>query len=544
MADRTRRWTRLLVVCSLALCGLSLGLGGCARETPADHAAALPADTVLWLRADNPPALAASLQRHGVWDLLVAELDKAEVREKLSETLGVTVSADPAADLRNLLASLASVDVSLHPPVADADADAYRFGIRVTAHKDELLDDLTAAAARRASGTRSLDGATVHLLTFGEDQDQVLSVWWADRTLLAANDGDLLASLHSRLARPADAGLAGTTAYRQAQDGKEHDLRLYLSPDFPGAAPTVLRGPAAASLPAMPSLVEKYGSQALYLGLDYGLTRMVMRATMAPDSPLLPLFTYDDRKSRLLAQLPADTYACLLQLVQVDARKAELFNELLQDIMAAAPQQEQLPVPVDDPLAMMETMLGFALVDAASLTTEVAVAGTASLSLLMLLHTESPADAERLLDMLLRSPALAFLPKAGEREVAGAVLHAFSLPMDPEGRLHALARRDQTVMMLIGAKSDADLDACVAGGASVLSSALPTEAHKHLGGSGHGWSYVDIAAMAQAHGGLLDDMASDLPAPLAQRLRNLVLSARVTAPSPGVAEWVTELGGR
>ncbi|MDD5719251.1 MAG: hypothetical protein PHQ53_06150 [Candidatus Krumholzibacteria bacterium] len=544
MADRTRRRAYALIVCVIAICGLLLGLGGCARKTPADRAAALPTDTLFWLRIDNPPALETSLQRHGVWDLLVAELDRTEVRETLSETLGVTVSADPAVDLHTLLASLASIDVSLHPPVADADEADYRFGIRVTAHKEELLADLAAAAARRATATRDLAGATVHLLTFGEDQDQTLWVWWADRTLLAANDGDLLASLHSRLARPADAGLAGTTAYRQAQDGKEHDLRLYLSPDFPGAVPTILRGPAAASLPAMPSLVEKYGSQALYLGLDYGLTRMVMRATMAPDSPLLPLFTYDDRKSRLLAQLPADTYACLLQLVQVDARKAEIFNELLQDVMAAAPQQEQLPVPVDDPLAMMETMLGFALADAALLTTEIAVAGTASLSLLTLLHTESPADAERLLGMLLSSPALAFLPNAGEREVAGAVLHTYSLPMDPQGRLHGLARRDQTVMMLIGAESAADLDACLAGGAPGLSNALPPEVRKHLGGSGHGWSYVDIAAMAQAHGGLLDDIASDLPAPLAQRLRNLVLSARVTAPSPGVAEWVMELGGR
>jgi hypothetical protein len=544
MTEETRRWTRVLVVCVIALCAFSLCLSGCARETPADHAAALPADTVLWLRADNPPALAASLQRHGLWDLLVAELDKAEVREKLSETLGVTVSTDPGADLRNLLASLASVDVSLHPPLANADAADYRFCIRVTAHQEALIADLAATAARRASGTRNLDGATVHLLTFGEDQDQVLSVLPAGRSLLATNDGDLLAALRARLAQPADAGLAGTTAYRQAQDGQEHDLRLYASPDFPGSSPTILRGPAAASLPAMLSLVEKYGSQATYVGFDYELTRVVMRIAMAPDSPLLPLFTYDDRKSRLLAQLPADTYACLLQLVQVDARKAEMFNELLQDIMASTPQQEQLPVPVDDPLAMMETMLGFALVDAASLTTEVAVAGTASLSLLLLMRTESPADAERLLGMLLSSPALAFLPNAGEREVAGAVLHTYSLPMDPQGRLHGLARRDQTVMMLIGAESAADLDACLAGGALGLSNALPPEVRKHLSETGHTWSYVDIAALAQAHEGLLDDMTADLPAPLAQRLRNLALSARSMMPSPNVAEWVVELGGR
>lgn len=535
MAARMLIGLLLLVAC----------LAGCARE-PADHGAILPADTVFWASIDNLPGLEASLHRHGLWELIVAELAEEDARADLRQALGIELSDDPDRDLRELLASLERLDVSLHPPAAGGDPADQALLVHLTAGRERPVVDLAAAAARHAIATHDLDGATVHVLPFvgGDDHEsEQLFVLREGRDLLAASDLDLLAAVRARLRDRPDDGLAGERIFRRARNGERHDVSVYLSPDFPGASPSLLRGPAQPSLLAMPALVERYGTQATYLGADHGLTRMVSRTVLPAGSRLLPLMSMRDGPCSLLADLPRDTYALVTMLVQTDAEKAALFRELLRDVLAAAPLDEPPPVPTDDPLAMIDGLLGFDLLAAASLTTEIAVAAASAPEFLMLLRTTSADQAKQLLDMIEGSPALAFLPQQGRHEAGGASLRIFALPMDPTGRSIALGRRDETVLLLIGTSIE-ELDAYLTTPAgSDLAAALPAAARRQLTRSGHAWTYLDMAGLASAHG-LLEYLPADLPAPLAERLRGLVLSGIATMPEPGVQATVMELARR
>lgn len=513
---------------------------GCSRG-PADLGKVLPADTLFWLRLDRLDTLEGALVQHGLMDLVVARLREPATRENVADVLGITLGDDPRADVHALLASLRRADVTLHPARPGAATPDLRLFACLEARDAAAANAVAAILARRAAGTETWDGATVHLLRAG---DQTVYLVQDAARLLVANDADLLRTLRGRLAAAPDRGLAGTASYRRVRGDRDHDLAAYLTPEFQSALTWPRGAPGAPDPAALAPLMEKYGSQVIWLGADYLFTRVVMRTALTEGSALEPLLDNPSGSSRLADWLPADTYAGEIVRVHDGARKLALVKQLFREVLAAMPAGEALPPLAMDPFATLEAGLGASLEELAGLVEEAALAAATGPGFLLLLRAASEADAERLQTVLGTSAMLGFLVEGEPREAGGVSVRTFTAPMDPEGRAIALGRKDATVLIVVAPRSLADLDAFLSGlGGQGLVAAVSQPARRQLAAAGYGWFVLDAAGLVRTWDVPLDTALVDVPPPLAARLRSLVMGAHARITDGSVSETVVEISG-
>jgi len=505
-----------------------------------DIGRALPADTLFWLRLERLDTLEASLDRLGLWELLVARLQAPEVRRGLQDKLGLALSDDPRADVHAVLAMSRRADLTLHPVAAGAaPAELGFFGCleaRDAAAAGEIAAIISGAAAR----TEVWDETTVQVL---ETSGRPAYLLREGPRLLLANDAALMKRLLARLASPPDRGLAGTDAYRRLARDEDRDVSVYFTPAFQSATRWPLGGPATMPAPAILALMEKYGSQTCYFGADFLLTTVVSRTALEPESALAPLFENPSRRSRLIDWLPADTYAAEVVCVHDGARKLALIEQLYRDLLAAVPAGEAMPLAAN-PFDALDVGLGIELADLADLVEEFAIAAAPGPGLVLLARTRGEADAERLLGAISSAPLLGLLAEGESRQAGGVTMRTFTAVMDPKGRAIALGRKDATVLVVVGPRSPADLDAFLVGlGGGALPEAAVQPARRQLAADGHAWFYLDAAGLVSTWDIPIDRTLAQVPAPLAQRLRTLVVGGHVVSRDAGVAETVIEFSG-
>ncbi len=502
---------------------------------------ALPDDTLFWMRLDRLATLEAALDQQGLMDLLVAELDKPDRRDHVLTDLGLAISDDPRADIHAVMADLVRADVTVHPAAGDTTTGDPRVFVSLEAKDEAAASNLEAFLVEHARETRAWDDTPVHVL--GDADDPVL-VWRDGVRLLASDDPDLLREMRARLEDAPDPGLVGTDDYQRCHRDSDHDLQVYVAPEFQNLAGWPFDASTAYTAPGMHSLMEKYGSQASWMGIDYLLTGMVVRSTYEPGSVLIPFTECPSGRSQLLDQLPADTYAAEVCLVHEGARKATLFKELYREVMAANPSSAAMNPMAAAPFEVVESTLGFTLEDIMGPLAEVAFAGVPDAGFVVLLRTHDETEGEAMYDRFGASPVLNFLSEGEPRDISGCRLRTFHSPMDAEGRVFALGHRGDTVMLVVAAKTTAGLDAFVSGEqVGKLPDAAPAPAKAHLQGEAYGWFMTDMAGLAAEWDIPLDEVFEDLPPAVAARLATLVVGGHTVVPSPGTVEAVFEMSG-
>jgi hypothetical protein len=539
---------RAVVVVSL----LTLAVG-CAPDRP-DLGAVLPADTAAWLTCRQLDTLEGVLEQHGLMPLLVGELADPQVRRQLTEDWGLELSDDPRRDVHAVLSRLDRLDVSLHPRVgADSGtapgvgapaAEAPHVAVWLLAQDTAAAAEIEAFLADVADSTTTRDDQAWHRLAGHGDAAEM----WALRDgarLLAASDADLLHRLHARLRQTPDGGLAAVTRYQRVRGAGDHDLEIYLAGSGAGELPAALGAGPLAAMSDLAPLLARYGDQAAWLGLDYLLTGLVGRTFYGPDHPLAGMLDDPMITSELVELLPADAHAAQVLAVHEPRAKLQLMRDLAREAMASAPAGQQVPPLAGSPFAALEAALGFSLADLAEELSEVAVAGATEPGLLLLLRAHDAAAASRVQEMLGTSPALGFLAEMAPHVAAGDTLRVFTAPMDADGRLHALGRHDRTVMLLLLADQASEFDTYLASlraGAALPDAAAPL-AGPHLAARGNSWLYLDLPRLAAAWELPLGPALAELPAPLAARLRALVLAGHAHIAEDGVVENVVSVSG-
>jgi hypothetical protein len=517
-------FARLGAVAILAT--LALGLAGCASERPAEVGDLLPADTLLWLRCQHLDTLDEALERQGLMDLIVEELNQPEVRRELADDWGLSLTDDPRRDIARVLGHLARVDVSLHPGDAEALITVPEVAIVLEARDEAAADTLEAFVAGIAPTSEVWGETTVHRVPTGDEQILVLR---HGRRLLASPQDSLLRTLHAALDVPPAVALAATAEYRRARGDGDHDVELYLASalEMGGFWPAV--GPQAAMLADLDPALEKYGAKTAWLAMDYLLGDGTVRTFVPTDSPLAPLLDDPPVSPRTLAALPADTYAMEVVTLHEPARKVTLLKEIVGEVMAATTPHSDVPPLAQAPIQAAEAALGMPLEDLVADLTEVAIAGASEPGVVVLLRTADAAAAGKLEAALAASPALAFLQQGSPHTAGEVVLRTFRTSVDGEGPVHALGRRGETVMLLAMADDLSELDTYLRGleaGTSVAD-AVPALVTEHLEQRGHAWFMLDLQRLAAAWDLDLAEGLADLPPPLAQRLATLVMAGHV-----------------
>jgi hypothetical protein len=422
--------------------------------------------------------------------------------------------------------------------------EAPHLAVWLLARDDAAAAEIEAFLAHVADSTTTRDGQAWHRLADLGDAAQL----WVLRDgarLLAASDADLLRRLHARLGETPDGGLAAVTRYQRVRGAGDHDLEVYLAASRAGELPAPLGAGPLAAMSDLGPLLARYGDQAAWLGLDYLLTGLVGRTFYGPDHPLAGMLDDPLITSELIDLLPADAHAAQVLAVHEPRAKLQLMRDLAREAMASAPAGQEVPSLAGSPFEALEAALGFSVADLAEELSEVAIAGATEPGLLLLLQAHDAAAASRVQEMLGTSPALGFLAEMAPHVAAGDTLRVFTAPMDADGRLHALGRHDRTVMLLLLADEASEFDTYLASlraGTALPDAAAPL-AGPHLAARGNGWLYLDLPRLAAAWDMPLGPALAELPAPLAERLRALVVAGHTLVTEDGVAETVVSVSG-
>lgn len=519
-----------------------LALVGCGKDEPATLGKVLPADTLAWLHLDELPAMEAALESYGLMDVIVEELGKPETRAELQSELGLTLADDPRETIHALMQDLRRVDVSMHAPL-HADGDDPVAVVHL-----ECADE--AAAVRVMDMVREHSDGEVAVgdlmaLRISAEGELALVLGHTGAHVVMASEAERWGEVMGGLLDPPAAGLVDTDEYRRVAADDPGQISVYLTPGaqselsgLGGLAPWISPVP-------MNELTEKYGSQYAFMTADYLMTRLVSRQALSPGSVLEPLMACASGESRLMGWLPAGTFFYEGWLVENGRQKLELIQKLLIDAMATAGQAApgQLPPGSEDPILAIEGVLGFSLFDLADRVREVAVAGAESPGWLLMLRAHDEVQAQEIVDMFGRSPALAMIPEGEPVTVGETTLRSFSWPADPEGRLQLLGRHQDTMLMAFQVPDVAAVEAFLAqAGKGALVEAAPEHAERQLEVEACGWGYLDLASLMTAVGADMNEMLEDVPPALAQRLRTLRLAGSMTSQADGVVETVLEMG--
>ncbi len=520
---------------------------GCAPDR-ADLGEALPTDTLMWLTCRNFGTLEADLQQLGVMPMIVAELEDPDVRRQLTDDWGLELTDDPRADIHAVLSHLARLDVTLHPAAADTTAlmAMPALALWLEAADEVAAGQIEAFLDHLATGREAWAETEVLELPAGDRSLWALRV---DHLLIACSDRDVLRLLHGRLTGATEAdpvvGLATTAEYRRVRGEPSRDLELFLSEEVTARGLWPLPGLPAPAGPDPARIMARYGSQTLWAGMDYLMTGFVSRTAVDPDSRLATLTDTPAVTPDLVSQLPADTHAAQVTALHEPVQKLELIREIYAEVAAESPAVQQgLPLAAD-PFAGAAALLGFRLEDLATELREMAVAGASEPGVVVLLRGHDEDAARRVQTMLGGSPALGFLAEQATRTVGELSLRVFTAPMGEDGRLFALGRRGDTVMLLMLAEDVTEFDTyleTVAAGATLVDAAPPM-AGPHLAVPASTWVYVDLARLAAAWDLDLEAGLADVPAPLADRLRRLVMAGHSVTVEPGLSETVMSISG-
>jgi len=527
----------------LALCLAAGGLllPACAPE-PVDYGTVLPADCLLWIKAQRLETIEDALERQGLMELLVAELEKPEVRAQIQDDWGVGLTDDPRADLHALLSRLRRLDVAMHPGPAEGLLALPQLSVCLEPVDHPSAVQFEAFLANLADTSLARGEATVHVLPAGDDALFVLR--HADR-LVAASSDSLLRALHARFQAPPDSGLVTTADYRRVRGEASHDLEVYAAAGLGKHPFWPLQGPQAAAMAGLGPALEKYGEQTTWAGVDYLLTEWVTRAAVPADRSLAALMAGPAVASELLDHLPADAYAAQSVALHEPVAKVRWMKKIYRDMQGAAPPGQARSPLAAAPFEALEAALGFTLEDLAGELAEVAIAGTREPRAVALLRARDAAAAGRVLGMLAASPALGFLVE-GEPAIAGDdTLRTFTAPMDELGRVHAFGRRGDIVTLLLMADGPEALTGYLERRrvGATLRDAVPPLAAPHLGARASSWFVLDLARLAAAWDLDLAQVLAELPAPLAERLQTLVAAGHALAPEPGLTHTVMSVSG-
>ena len=529
------------------LCLILVLAPACAPDR-ADLGRVLPTDTLLWLTCRNLETLETDLEQLGVMPLIVAELEDPEVRRQLTGDWGLALTDDPRADIHAVFSRLARLDVTLHPAPADTTAllAMPALAVWLQAADEEAAQQLAAYLGDRASGHEVWGETDVHAMPAGGQSLWALRV---GERLVACSDRGTLRLLHGRLtgdmaADPA-AGLAGTPAYERVRGEPSRDVEVYLSEEVTARGFWPLPGLPAPAGPDPARIMARYGSQTLWLGMDYLVTEFISRTAVAPDSRLATLMDGPAVTADLVSRLPADTHAAQVMALHEPAAKLALIREIYTEMAAESPAVQQgLPLATD-PFAGAAAVLGFTLEDLASELTELAIAGAGEPRVVVLMRAQDEAAAARVQAMLGGSPALGFLAEEEPHTATDVSLRVFRAAMSEAGELFALGRRGDTVMLLMLAEDVSEFDtylASLAAGAT-LADAAPPMAGPHLAAPGQSWLYLDLARLASAWELPLEEGLARLPQPLGERLRGLVVAGHTVMIEPGLTETVMSISG-
>jgi len=504
----------------------SLVMIGCSSKDQQDSLGKiLPADTLAWIHLADLPALETALDEFGLLDLLVAELDQPEVREELQEELGIVLAADPRESIHTLLQDVRRADISVHDPLHHGDEEPV-FVVHL-----ECVDEAAAGRAidlvrEHADGEVSQMGFTALLIE--ADDDLTLMIGHTGAHVVIATEGERWGRIMGAVIDPPATGLVDTDDYQRVSDGQAHQIAIFVTPEFQDEMQTFFpMAPGINPMNMMP-LMEKYGSQHGFVGVDYRVTRLIARQACEAGSRLAPLYVNPSGESEFVKWMPAGTFFYDGGLVNDGRPKLELIRELITDAMDATSGAagDQMPALPEDPFAAAEEILGFSLFDLAERLREVAVAGAESPGWLLLLRTND-----------------GMLTEGEPVTVDDVTLRSFAWPGDPEARQQFIGRRGDTVMMVFQVEDAAAIEGFLAqiGDGAVLAS-VPDHVKRQLDSTACGWGYIDLSGVLAAVGMDLDEELAELPPALAQRLRTLKAAGRLTMHEGGVSELLLELG--
>ena len=536
MSVFARRRLPLVILATLVLIGCS------SKDEPATLGNILPDDTLAWLHLDDLPALETALDEYGLLELLVAELDQPEIREALQAELGLVLADDPRESIHTLLQDVRRADISVHDPLHQGDEEPV-FVVHL-----ECVDEAAAGRAvdlvrEHADGEVSQLGFTALLIE--ADGDLTLMIGHTGAHVVLATEGERWGRIMGAVIDPPATGLVDTEDYQRVSDGQAHQIAIFVTPEFQDEMQTFFPMAPGINPASMVPLMEKYGSQHAFVGVDYRVTRLIARQAYEAGGRLAPLYVNPSGKSEFVKWMPAGTFFFDGGLVHDGPPKLELIRELMMDAMNAASGAAggQMPPLPEDPFAAAEGTLGFSLFDLAERLREVAVAGAESPGWLLLMRARDEAAAQEVLEMFTGNPALGMLTEGEPVTVDDVTLRSFAWPGDSEARQQFIGRRGDTVMMVFQVAGAAAIEEFLAqiGDGALLASA-PDHAKAQLGSTACGWVYVDLGGVLAAVGAGLDEELAEMPPALMQRLRTLKAAGLMTMHAGGVSEVVLELG--
>ena len=531
-----RRRLPLVILTSLVLIGCS------SKDQPDSLGKILPTDTLAWIHLDDLPALETALDEFGLLDLLVAELDQPEVRDELQEELGLVLAADPRESIHTLLQDVRRADISAHDPLHQGDEEPV-FVVHLECVDEAAAGRVIDLVREHADGEVSQMGFTA--LIIEADDDLTLMIGHTGAHVVLATEGERWGRIMGAVIDPPTTGLVDTEDYQRVSDGGAHQIAIFVTPEFQDEMQTFFPMAPGINPMSMMPLMEKYGSQHAFLGVDYLVTRLIARQACEAGSRLAPLYVNPSGESEFVKWMPAGTFFYDGGLIHDGRPKLELIRELMMDAMDAASGAvgDQMPALPEDPFAAAEEILGFSLFDLAERLREVAVAGAESPGWLLLLRANDETAAQEVLEMFTGNPALGMLIEGEPVTVDDITLRSFGWPGDPEARQQFIGRRGDTVMMVFQVAGAAAMEGFLAqiGDGAMLAS-VPDHAKKQLDSTACGWGYIDLGGVLAAVGADLDEELAELPPALAQRLRALKAAGRMTMHEGGVSELVLELG--